>query len=215
MHSSEELIKAILDLNEDKALEITRERLEKEDPSNILNDLRKAAEIIGEKYEKGEFFVADLVMAGEILKAVSNLAREKLRSMGKTREVIGKFVIGTVEGDVHDIGKNIVITMAEAAGFEVIDLGIDVPPQKFVDAIKQYQPDIVGMSGLLTLAIESMKRTVEAIKAAGLRDKVKIIIGGGRIDQYSCEYVGADAWSNDAAHGVRIMLEWTKERGGK
>ncbi|MEM1831416.1 MAG: cobalamin-dependent protein [Desulfurococcaceae archaeon] len=215
MHSSEELIKAILELNEDKALEITRERLEKEDPSNILNDLRKAAEIIGEKYEKGEFFVADLVMAGEILKAVSNLAREKLRSMGKTREVIGKFVIGTVEGDVHDIGKNIVITMAEAAGFEVIDLGIDVPPQKFVDAIKQYQPDIVGMSGLLTLAIESMKRTVEAIKAAGLRDKVKIIIGGGRIDQYSCEYVGADAWSNDAAHGVRIMLEWTKERGGK
>ncbi|MEM1639014.1 MAG: cobalamin-dependent protein [Desulfurococcaceae archaeon] len=215
MHSSEELIKAILDLNEDKALEITRERLEKEDSSNILNDLRKAAEIIGEKYEKGEFFVADLVMAGEILKAVSNLAREKLRSMGKTREVIGKFVIGTVEGDVHDIGKNIVITMAEAAGFEVIDLGIDVPPQKFVDAIKQYQPDIVGMSGLLTLAIESMKRTVEAIKAAGLRDKVKIIIGGGRIDQYSCEYVGADAWSNDAAHGVRIMLEWTKERGGK
>ncbi|MEM1713549.1 MAG: cobalamin-dependent protein, partial [Desulfurococcaceae archaeon] len=144
MHSSEELIKAILDLNEDKALEITRERLEKEDSSNILNDLRKAAEIIGEKYEKGEFFVADLVMAGEILKAVSNLAREKLRSMGKTREVIGKFVIGTVEGDVHDIGKNIVITMAEAAGFEVIDLGIDVPPQKFVDAIKQYQPDIVG-----------------------------------------------------------------------
>ncbi|MEM0100198.1 MAG: cobalamin-dependent protein [Desulfurococcaceae archaeon] len=215
MHSSEELIKAILELNEDKALEITRERLEKEDPSNILNDLRKAAEIIGEKYEKGEFFVADLVMAGEILKAVSNLAREKLRSMGKTREVIGKFVIGTVEGDVHDIGKNIVITMAEAAGFEVIDLGIDVPPQKFVDAIKQYQPDIVGMSGLLTLAIESMKRTVEAIKAAGLRDKVKIIIGGGRIDQYSCEYVGADAWTNDAAHGVRIMLEWMKERGGK
>lgn len=105
VHSSEELIKAILDLNEDKALEITRERLEKEDSSNILNDLRKAAEIIGEKYEKGEFFVADLVMAGEILKAVSNLAREKLRSMGKTREVIGKFVIGTVEGDVHDIGK--------------------------------------------------------------------------------------------------------------
>ncbi|MEM4425452.1 MAG: cobalamin-dependent protein [Candidatus Nezhaarchaeales archaeon] len=212
MSLSEELIEAIIEFDETKAIEITKERLGREDPSNILNDLKKAAEIVGEKFERGEFFVADLVMAGEILKTISDLAREKLRSIGKEREVIGKLVIGTVEGDIHDIGKNIFVTLAEAAGFEVIDLGVDVPPQRFVDAIERHRPDIVGMSGLLTLAIESMKRTVDAIKAAGLRNKVKIIIGGGRIDQHACQYVGADAWTNDAAHGVRIILEWMKSK---
>ena len=102
--------------------------------------------------------------------------------------------------------------MAEASGFEVIDLGVDVPPQKFVEVIKQHNPEVVGMSGLLTLAIESMKKTVDAIKEAGLRDKVKIIIGGGRVDEYAKEYLGADAWTNDAAKGIRIMLGWV---GGK
>jgi len=211
--SSEEFVNAILELEEEKALKITRERLEAgEDPLKILDDLKVVAEKVGEKYEKGEFFVADLVMAGEIMKEVSELVRPKLKELGKAREPIGKFVIGTVEGDIHDIGKNIVVTMAEAAGFEVIDLGVDVPPQKFVEAIKQHNPDVVGMSGLLTLAIESMKKTIDAIKNAGLRDKVKIIIGGGRVDEYAKEYTGADAWTNDAATGIRIMLGWV---GGK
>ncbi|MHA1709320.1 MAG: cobalamin B12-binding domain-containing protein [Candidatus Baldrarchaeia archaeon] len=213
MSSSEEFVNAILELEEEKALKITRERLEAgEDPLKILDDLKVVAEKVGEKYEKGEFFVADLVMAGEIMKEVSELVRPKLKELGKAREPIGKFVIGTVEGDIHDIGKNIVVTMAEAAGFEVIDLGVDVPPQKFVEAIKQHNPDVVGMSGLLTLAIESMKKTIDAIKNAGLRDKVKIIIGGGRVDEYAKEYTGADAWTNDAATGIRIMLGWV---GGK
>jgi len=215
MSLSEEMIKAIVELNEPKAIEIAKKRLEAgEDPLKILDDLKRAAEVIGEKYEKGEYFVADLVMAGEILKGLSEVVRPKLRELGVSRKIVGKFVIGTVEGDIHDIGKNIVITMAEAAGFEVIDLGVDVPPQKFVEAIKQHNPDIVGMSGLLTIAIESMKKTVDAIKEARLRDKVKIIIGGGRVDKYACEYVGADAWTNDAAHGVRIMLKWIEEKRG-
>jgi len=211
--SSEEFVNAILELEEEKALKIARERLEAgEDPLKILDDLKVAAEKVGEKYEKGEFFVADLVMAGEIMKEVSELVRPKLKELGKAREPIGKLVIGTVEGDIHDIGKNIAVTMAEASGFEVIDLGVDVPPQKFVEAIKQHNPEVVGMSGLLTLAIESMKKTVDAIKEAGLRDKVKIIIGGGRVDEYAKEYLGADAWTNDAAKGIRIMLGWV---GGK
>ncbi|MEM4795488.1 MAG: cobalamin-dependent protein, partial [Ignisphaera sp.] len=96
--------------------------------------------------------------------------------------------------------------------FEVIDLGVDVSPQRFVDAIRQYNPDIVGMSCLITVGIESMKKTIEAIKQAGLRDKVKIIIGGGRVDQYACQYVEADAWTNDAATGVKIMLKWIEEK---
>uniref|UniRef100_A0A7J3I917 Cobalamin-binding protein n=1 Tax=Ignisphaera aggregans TaxID=334771 RepID=A0A7J3I917_9CREN len=213
MYMSEEFVNAIIELNEARALELARRRLEAgEDPMKILDDLRRAAEVIGSKFEAGEYFIADLVMAGEILKAVSDIAREKLRSLGRSREVVGRLLIGTVEGDIHDIGKNIVVTMAEAAGFEVIDLGVDVPPQKFVEAIKQYSPDIVGMSGLLTLAIESMKKTVDAIKEAGLREKVKIIIGGGRVDQYACQYIEADAWTNDAAHGVKTMLKWIEEK---
>ncbi len=213
MSSSEEFVNAILELEEEKALKIAREKLEAgEDPLKILDDLKVAAEKVGEKYEKGEFFVADLVMAGEIMKEVSELVRPKLKELGKAREPVGKLVIGTVEGDIHDIGKNIAVTMAEASGFEVIDLGVDVPPQKFVEAIKQHNPEVVGMSGLLTLAIESMKKTVDAIKEAGLRDKVKIIIGGGRVDEYAKEYSGADAWTNDAAKGIRIMLGWV---GGK
>ncbi|MEM1842346.1 MAG: B12-binding domain-containing protein, partial [Ignisphaera sp.] len=124
---SEEFVNAIIELNEARALELARRRLEAgEDPMKILDDLRRAAEVIGSKFEAGEYFIADLVMAGEILKAVSDIAREKLRSLGRSREVVGRLLIGTVEGDIHDIGKNIVVTMAEAAGFEVIDLGVDV-----------------------------------------------------------------------------------------
>ncbi|MCS7111902.1 MAG: cobalamin-dependent protein, partial [Ignisphaera sp.] len=182
------------------------------DPQAVLGDLRVAADVIGSKFECGDYFVADLVMAGEILKAISDMVREKLRAMGRVRETIGRLLIGTVEGDIHDIGKNIVVTMAEAAGFEVIDIGVDVPPQKFIEAIKQYKPDIVGMSCLITVGIESMKRTVDAIKEAGLRDKVKIIIGGGRVDQYACNYIGADAWTNDAATGVKTMIKWIQEK---
>lgn len=212
MFSARELVEAVVELDEVRAVEIARKRLESEDPRNILNDLRKAAEVIGEKYEKGEFYVADLLMASEIMKTIFDMAREKLKVLGKPREVVGRLVIGTVEGDIHDIGKNIVVALAEAVGFEVIDLGVDVPPIKFVEAIKQYYPDIVGMSCLITTGIESMKKTVNAIKEAGLRNKVMIIIGGGRVDQYVCEYVGADAWSNDAGEGIRIMLKWMKEK---
>jgi len=212
----EDFINAILELDEKRAIEVTRERLRVgEDPLKILDDLRVVADRIGEKYEGGEFFIADLVMAGEILRGVTDIIKPKLEELGKVRRMVGRFVIGTVEGDIHDIGKNIVVTMASGAGFEVIDLGVDVPPQKFVEAIKQYNPDIVGMSGLLTLAIESMKKTVDAIKASGLRDKVKIIIGGGRVDEYAKEYTDADAWTNSAAEGVRIMLKWMEEKKGR
>jgi methanogenic corrinoid protein MtbC1 len=209
----DELVDAIISLDEKRSIDIARKLLEMgEDPLRILNAMTKASIVIGEKYEKGEYFVADLVLAGEILKQISELIKPKLKEMGKAREPVGRLVIGTVQGDIHDIGKNIVVTMAEAAGFEVIDLGVDVPPEKFVEAIKMYQPDIVGMSGLLTLSIDSMKRTVDAIKAAGLRDKVKIIIGGGRVDQQACEYVGADAWTNSAVEGIKIMLKWVEDK---
>jgi len=214
MSLEEELLGAILALDEEKALEIARRRLEAgEDPARVLEALRVAADRIGEKYEQGEFFIADLVLAGEILRELSELAKPKLAERGGEWRAVGRLLIGTVEGDIHDIGKNIVSVMAEAAGFEVIDLGVDVPPARFVEAVRQYKPDIVGLSGLLSLSIESMKRTVDALREAGLRDGVKVIVGGRRVDEHVMRYTGADAWADDAASGVRTMLRWMKEKG--
>jgi len=198
----EEFIDALVELDEERVLEIVKKRLESgEDPVEILQDIREAAEKIGKKFEEGQYFVSDLIVAGEILKHLMEEIRPSLSE--KKAESKGKIVIGTVEGDVHDIGKNIVVALLEAEGFEVIDLGVDVPPEEFVSAIKEHKPEIVGLSGLLSEAVESMKRTVEAVKEAELRDSVKIIIGGGIVDESVKEYVGADDWADDAAVGVR------------
>lgn len=202
MNLGDEFVRALADLDEQKVIEIAKKRIEnKEDPFKILEDIRKATEIIGKRFEEGRYFVSDLIMAGEILKQVMELLKPLLGD--KRAESRGKVVIGSVEGDVHDIGKNIVIALLEAEGFEVVDLGVDQPPQAFVDAIKQYNPQIVGLSGLLTEAIESMKRTIDAIKEAGLRDRVKIIVGGGRTSEEVKNYTQADEWADDAAVGVK------------
>lgn len=204
--SKEELFEAIISLDEDRALRAVEKRLKSGENSLVIfEDARKATEEVGKRYERREYFIAELIMVGEILKGVSKLLEPKLA--GTIREIIGKVVIGSVQGDVHDVGKNIVVTMLEAAGFEVVDLGVDVPPEKFVEAVKQHTPDIVAMSGLLTSIIESMKNTVEVLTKAGLRQKVTVVIGGSQIDEYVKEYVGADAWANDAATGVKICIQ--------
>ncbi len=200
--AGEDFVKALSDLDEAKVIELTEKRIKsKEDPFSIIEDVRKATEIIGRRFEEGRYFVSDLIMAGEILKQVMDILRPV---MGKRKGVSkGKVVVGTVEGDVHDIGLSIVTALLEAEGFEVVNLGVDQPPQAFIEAIRKHNPKVVGLSGLLTEAIESMKKTVEAIKAAGLRDKVKIIVGGGRVSGEVKEYTGADEWADDAAVGVR------------
>ncbi|MEM2046929.1 MAG: cobalamin-dependent protein [Candidatus Jordarchaeales archaeon] len=204
--AGEEFVKALADLDEARVLELTRKRVDaKEDPFAILDDVRKATDIIGKRFEEGRYFVSDLIMAGEILKQVMDLLRPV---MGKKKGVSkGKVVVGTVEGDVHDIGLSIVTALLEAEGFEVVNLGVDQPPKAFVEAIRNHKPKVVGLSGLLTEAIESMKKTIEEIKAAGLRDKVKVIIGGGRTSEEVKEYTGADEWADDAAVGVRKIKE--------
>jgi len=196
----EEFVNALIDLDEAKAIELTKKRAEAgEDPFVILEDVRKAADIIGRRFEEGRYFVSDLIMAGEILKQIMEIVKPLLGE--KKAGSKGKVVIGTVEGDVHDIGKNIVIALLEAEGFEVIDLGVDQPPEAFVQAAKEHNPDVVGLSGLLTQAIESMKKTVDALRAAGY--KGKIIIGGGRVNEEAKKYTGADDWADDGATGVR------------
>jgi len=203
----EEFVKAIADLREKDALELVKKLIEQGvDLSTILDGIRKASDIIGRRFEEGRYFISDLIMAGEILREITEILRPII--VKEKPKKIGTVVIGTVQGDIHDIGKNIVVAVLEANGFEVIDLGVDVPPEKFVEAIRKHNPQVVGLSCLITEGIESMKKTIDAIKAAGLKEKVKIIIGGGRVDEGACKYVGADAWARDVQTGLRIIKEW-------
>ena len=205
---TEDLVKMIADLEEEAALRIVKERLsEGEDPAKILEDSRNAMDIVGKRFADGEYFIPDLIYSGEILKEITEIVKPRIDRATQTKR-LGKFVLGTVAGDIHDIGKDIVAFMLDVNGFEVYDLGIDVPSQKFVDKINETGARIVGLSGFLTLAFDSMKETVEAIKAAGLRDKVKIMIGGGQIDDEVRKYSGADAYGQDAMTGIALAKEW-------
>jgi 5-methyltetrahydrofolate--homocysteine methyltransferase len=205
---AKDLVKTLADLKEKEALRIVQERLNAGDnPLSILNDARRAVEIVGKRFSDCEYFIPDLVYSGEILKAVTDLVKPKLTKAAEVKR-IGKVVVGTVAGDIHDIGKDIVVFMLDVNGFEVFDLGIDVPVQKFVDKIKETDSKVVGLSGFLTLAFQSMKDTVEAIKGAGLRNKVKIMIGGGQIDDQVKGFTGADAYGKDAMEAVKLAKGW-------
>lgn len=178
----------------------------------VTDGMAKGMELVGEKYENGEYFLPELIMAGETMKEGMKILEPYLKG-GEVKRM-GKVVIGTVKGDLHDIGKSIVITLLNAAGFDVVDLGVDVPPEKFVEAVKNNNPDIVGMSALLTTTMIEMKNVIEALKEAGLRDKVKIIIGGAPITQEYAEKIGADAAARDAMEGVSICRSWLRMEEG-
>ncbi|MPW26149.1 cobalamin-binding protein [Alkalibaculum sp. M08DMB] len=178
------------------------------DAQEVVAACQEGMAEVGELFEKGEYFVGDLIFAGELLTEAIELLKPVLGSDDSTK--VGSIVLGTVHGDLHDIGKNIFRSMVEAAGFEVIDIGIDQPVSAFVSKVKEIKPDIVGMSGVLTLALEAMKDTVEGLQEAGLRDSVKIIIGGNPVTKESCAHIGADDFTNNAAEGVKICKEWIK-----
>jgi len=206
--AKKDLVKTLADLKEKEAIKIVEDRLKAgEDPLKILDDARKAVEIVGKRFSDCEYFIPDLVYAGEILKNITDMVKPKITKAAATKRV-GKVIVGTVAGDIHDIGKDIVVFMLDVNGFEVTDLGIDVPVQKFVDAIKNTGSKVVGLSGFLTLAFQSMKDTVDAIKKAGLRDKVKIMIGGGQIDEQVKTFTGADAYGKDAMEAVKLAKGW-------
>ena len=205
---TKDLVNTLADLEEQEVIKIVEERLKaNEDPLKILGDARKAMEIVGQRFASSEYFIPDLVYSGEILKSVTELVKPRLTKAAESKK-LGKIVFGTVAGDIHDIGKDIVVFMLDVNGFEVYDLGIDVPVQKFVDKIKETGAPIVGLSGFLALAFDSMKQTVEAIKAAGLRDNVKIMIGGGQMSDEIKNYTGADAYGKDAMAGVTLAKKW-------
>ena len=209
---SQMLVDAIADMREQEALSAVQELLSSgTDPMTILALCREAMTVVGERFESGEYFLPELILAGEMLSQIADIVKPRIQS-GTTTESSKpvKVLLGTVQGDLHDIGKNIVGFMLDVNGIQVHDLGIDVPVERFVEAIEQEKPDVVGLSGFLTVAFEAMKETIEAIENAGLRNQVKIMIGGGMVDEHIRAYAGADAYGRDAMAAVSLVetVDW-------
>ncbi|MGB9660750.1 MAG: cobalamin B12-binding domain-containing protein [Moorellaceae bacterium] len=196
----------LADLMEEEVIKEVKQALsDGVDPQQIFAELQKGMTEVGERYQAGEYYLPEMLMAADIFKAASALVQDKVKVAGGPK--LAKMVLGTVAGDIHDIGKNIVSLIFSGNGFEVIDIGVDVPPERFVEAVKEHKPELVGLSCLLTVAFDSMKATVEALEKAGLRKDVKILIGGGPVTEDTCKYVGADRYCPDAPAGVRIAKE--------
>jgi corrinoid protein of di/trimethylamine methyltransferase len=176
----------------------------------VVEGMAKGMEIVGQKYEDGEYFLAELIMAGETMKEGMTVLEPHLKA-GDIKTA-GKVVIGTVKGDLHDIGKNVVITLLKAGNFDVVDLGIDIDAEQFVEAVKTQNPDIVAMSALLTTTMVEMETVIKGLENAGVRDKVKIIIGGAPITPEYAKKIGADAAAKDAVEGVRTCNAWVKSK---
>jgi 5-methyltetrahydrofolate--homocysteine methyltransferase len=206
-----QLVEWLADMNEDEALPLANKMLLEEggDPIRVLELCRMAMDIVGKRFEEGEYFLPELVLAGEMLDMIGEVAKPLIvdREGGETKK-LAKVLIGTVHGDLHDIGKNIVSFMLDINGFEVRDIGIDVPAEKFIAEINDFQPDVVGLSGFLTLAFDSMKETIAAFDAAGMRNSFKVMIGGGQIDETVRSYTGADAFGVNAVEAVALCKEW-------
>ncbi|MFZ7132765.1 MAG: cobalamin B12-binding domain-containing protein [Eubacteriales bacterium] len=200
------------ELDEDEVLSILNDFVashpSEEEAQQVVAACQEGMALVGELFEKGEYFVGDLIFAGELLTEAINTLKSVIGGSSTTK--LGAIVLGTVHGDLHDIGKNIFKSMAEAAGFEVYDIGIDRSVDAFVDKVKEVKPEIVGMSGVLTLALEAMKDTVDGLKEAGFRKDVKIVIGGNPVTKEACEHIGADAFTTNAAEGVKICQAWVK-----
>jgi 5-methyltetrahydrofolate--homocysteine methyltransferase len=204
----QDLVNAVAEMMEDEAMSLTKKYVAQGVPAvQIIDAYKDALRIIGKRYEECTYFVPELILAGEMMKAASEVIKPLMAGKVETQG-IGKLLLGTVEGDIHDIGKDMVHMLMDINGFEVKDLGVDVSLERFWDAYKEFQPAIIGMSGLLTLAYESMKRVVDMLKEKGVRDKVKVIIGGGQMDEQACKYVGADAFVTDAVAGINICKRW-------
>ena len=206
----EQLSSALAELDEPRVLELVDE-IATESPEEAglaIDAVQAGMDEVGQRYQDGEYFLAEMIFAAEVVRQAMPRLTEVMAA--GERKTLGKVVLGTVKGDLHDIGKNLIGVMMGAVGFEVVDLGIDVPPQRFVKAIQEQKPLIVGLSGLLTLSVEAMVETVDAIKEAGVRDQVKVIIGGNPVTEHIHGVVGSDAWTNTAAEGLEICQKWAE-----
>lgn len=180
----------------------------------VEKGLRAGMQEVGARFERGEYFLPELMIAGDIFNRVMEKHLLPVLQKERSKEFKGKVVIGTVRGDIHDIGKNLVAVMLRVDGFEVIDLGVDVPAEKFLEAVREYEPDILGMSALLTTTMLEMRNVIDALKSTGLRDKVKVIVGGAPVTEEFAREIGADAYAKDAVEAVHVCRELVKKKRG-
>jgi methanogenic corrinoid protein MtbC1 len=203
----ETLIQKLADLEEQAVLAQVQQALDDgTDPLQIFEACRQGMVLVGDRYESGEYFVSDLMLAADIFKSASAILQPSM--VGVSTETKGAVVMGTVAGDIHDIGKDLTVGMLQASGYQVHDLGVDVAPAAFVGKLQETGATVLGLSGLLTIAFDAMKETIAAVEAAGLRPGVKVMIGGGPVDETACKYTGADAWGDSAQAAVSLAAQW-------
>jgi len=206
------LAEALAELQENKALGIVRLRMERgDDPLRIIEDCQAGMREVGERYAQRRYFLSALIMAGEILGQTVEIVMPavEVKFVGKSA---GRVLVGTVQGDIHDLGKNLLLMLLRTYGFAILDLGVDVPPERFVQEARAFKPDVIGLSGLITAAYASMRDTVGALRTMMAEDGVQIpVILGGQVDEQVCHFVGADHWSTDAMEGVRLCQKLVGE----
>ena len=204
------LVNHLANMEEEDALALARHMLldEKKNPLRVLELCRAAMDIVGKRFEEGEYFLPELVLAGEMLEQIGAVAKPLIDTGADGARKHGRVLIGTVHGDLHDIGKNIVTFMLDINGFEVKDIGVDVPIKTFIQEIREFKPQVVGLSGFLTLAFDSMKETIAAFDAQSLRADFKVMIGGGQIDETVRAFTGADAFGVNAVAAVDLCRRW-------
>jgi methanogenic corrinoid protein MtbC1 len=206
-----ELTEALANLDEEKVMNMVEKYLTAgKDALSILDDLKKGMDIVGERFSNNEYFLVELVMSADVFKNALELLEPKLLDSQRASQK-GKIVIGTVKGDIHYIGKNLVVAFLKANGFEVYDLGEDVPPEKFIEKLKETEAPILALSGLITTTHDVMRDTVNALVDAGIREKVNVIIGGGDTDQQVVEFTGADAFGRDALSAVTLVRQFLQK----
>jgi dimethylamine corrinoid protein len=202
---AEHLSKLLADLQEDQVMETVKERLAKGEPAiGIIDELQKGMELVGQRYQAQEYYLSELIMSADIFKTATALMGDAFKA---SNDKIGKIVLGTVYEDIHDIGKDIVAIVLSCNGIEVIDLGVSVPIESFVEAVRLHKPEFIGLSCLLTTAYDNMKATVAAIEAAGLHEGRKILIGGGPVDETTRAYVQADAFCKNAQEAADMVKQ--------
>jgi corrinoid protein of di/trimethylamine methyltransferase len=210
--SEEEIVNAVLSFDGDKVTEATKKALKQgQDPVKIVDELTKALRIVGKKFEDGEFFLMHLVAAAEpVQRVIKDILEPEMKKKKEARTSLGKVVLGTVAGDIHDIGKNIVGAMLFAAGFEVYDIGKDIPPDQFVSKAKEVNANLVGASALLSTSLPMQREIVEGIVAAGLRDRVKLIFGGAPVTEEWVKEIGGDGYAENAIEAVNVAKRLLK-----
>ena len=203
----------LIELERDKVLAEVKERLSQgEDPMKIFSECKNGMELVGERYKNKEYFLAELMLSGELFRESMELIEPYLGEKKTEGDVKGKIILATLQGDIHDLGKNILATLLKLEDIKVYDLGVDVSPDIVVEKVKEIQPDFLGFSSLLTITFDPMKKVIDKLKEAGLRDKLKIMVGGGITTTLVKDYIGADFQTIDAMEGVQYCLEIIKAR---